>query len=496
MNDPVDPIERGQTSDLTRMIARGGAWAIGARAVRVLVTLIGLAILARLLTPGDFGVLALVTAATALAVVLEGLIDYPVLSRDDLTRNMLRSLIWLAILPLALVAVLLWAGAPAIERALAFPGLAIGLRAICPVLILQTFIVTGTSVLRRQHRFATAARISVLQPIAYYTVAIMLAQMGWGLRSALAGLVVANLAIAIVLIAEVRLPVLPPRRLDLHGIGGVGGVGAASRLLAWAATNADTLIIGIVLGPVSTGLYSRAYNISTQLKEPFAALDSIVRQAVVALKRREAGMAMQIDRTARLLGLGSGFIAAIAIVCRHEIVGLLLGRQFAAAAPVLAVLAAGLPARVIGVFRDGLSGAVGAMRGMLLRNLIICLVIVTGAALVAKHGVLAVAIIVVGAGYAALLVPTGEARATGLGSGRLFVLMLPGIALATILTLVGMLVFTLLPNYAAVRLASAAAYFGAVGIGLFLALPPHWLDGRSSAFRQRLLIRAGRGKPF
>lgn len=493
MTDPTGAIDRGTSADLTRMIARGGAWAIGARVARTAVTVLGMAVLARLLTPADFGVLALSLSASLLSLaLLEGFIDFPSLRHDDFSSSALRSLIWVSILILGVIASAIWALAPLIERWMQFPRLAIGLRFVCPLLIAQVFITAGVAILRRQHRFHIAAIIHVSTAILYFGPAILFALAGYGLYSVLLAQALSQVATALALIVAARVPVLPPRTLDLSGVGHTGTYGAGSRLLAWMATNIDTIAIGAALGPTATGLYSRAYNISVQLKEPFIALDAIVRQALAALKNREAGFEQQVDRAIRLLMVSSSFVAAAAFMMREEIVAVLLGPAFLSCAPILAALAIGLPGRVMFVFRDSMATALGAMQAMTLRNAILLVALAGGAIAAAPFGGVWVGLVVSGATYLALFAPTGEARVTGLGAARFARLLAPGVTAGIAVAAGGEALLDLLDGGLWLRIAAGGAYLAVAAIVLVMLVPRSWLGGRLAKLRARLI---GAGQP-
>lgn len=487
---------RGQSGDLTRMIASGGVWVIGGRVARTLVTLIGMAFLARLLQPADFGVLALVTSMMVLSlVVLEGFVEFPILRHDALSRDGLRSLIWLSLSLTTIAVGIIWIAAPLVERAIGFPHLAIAFRVISPILFAQVVIVAGTAMLRRMHRFRTAVAINVVSQIFYFLPAVTLAFAGFGLLSALIGQIIAMGVSALAYMSAARLPILPPRKLDYSALDGTGVHGALGRMLAWGWTNIDTIMVAIVLGPAITGLYSRAYNINVQIKEPFAALDSIVRQAFAALKNREGGLDEQVERTVRLITIASAFLAAGAIAARHEIVFVLLGPRWEPVAPILAVLAVSLPAKVVMLVLDGLAGAVGNMRRLVLRHVVLLALIGGGVFFGVRFGPLAVAANVSLAIYVALLVPQGAGDDRRVPIMRLMLLMVPGLVIGAALCGVAEFLTDMIPAGAILaRLAALLTVFGVAAIAIAITLPSRWLGSRMDGVRRLLfpkIIGAG-----
>lgn len=491
----TDPIGRGSDKGLSRMIFSGSAWLIGARISRTLITLIGMAILARLLTPSDFGVLAFATSATVLSlVVIEGVIDYPALREDELSTGIVRSLLWAGLALTAIFSVLLWFGAPALERLIEFPDLTLGLRAMIPVCLAQVFFVAGSALLRRQHRFAAAAKISVMSVALYMVVAVVLAAKGIGLWSVLAAQILAQAITAIVTAAASKMPLLPPRRFDFGGSLHVGGWGAASRLVAWGWTTIDKLAVSLTLGPAATGLYSRAYNINVQAKEPFVAIDQTIRQAFAALKNREGGFVAQMIMALRLMTLLSGFTAAAIIILREPIVAVLLGSQWTAAVPALALLAAGLPARIARIYFDSLTISLGSMGGLVLRHTAILLAIGIGLALFASRGIGWVAGVVSASLYLSLLFATGRAeREAGIGPVAIAKAMGPGLLLCATLIGIAELLSILTQSSIFIDIGMRVSVTALGGAALIIFCPAPWigekLDRKRSGILTRLRLR-------
>lgn len=503
--DPDDPgpsainsetgglIERGGHSGASRAILIGSGQLLSGRVARTAMSVIGMVILARLLTPADFGVLAWGTAVTVLSLVLlEGLIDYPAIRDDALTTDSLRGLIWAGICITGGLSIVLWFAAPMAERLVAFPRLAFTLRAMIPVCLSQVFLVAGLSILRRKHRFGAAAMISVFTIAAYMLLAVLLVVAGKGMPGVIIALVVANLATAVILQRMADLPVLPPRdfraiRTNIH----VGGMGALSRLLAWGWTNIDTLAISLALGPAATGLYSRAYNITVQAKEPFLAVDQTMRQVFATKKSNGADIRAQLLTSLRMVTLVSALLAACLVMLRDEVIFLLLGPKWEHAAIPLAILALGLPARVARLFFDGLSVLVGDMRGLALRNALILLMMAGALAATAHFGIGYVAASATMPLYIALLFSVGAQERLVIGGLRdMLLAMLPGLLIAAALVALDDVV--LRPSLATsmpVHILAVAALTSVTGALLAIYAPPHWIGVTGQRIRTMLLRR-------
>ncbi|QXQ05401.1 oligosaccharide flippase family protein [Sphingosinicellaceae bacterium] len=490
-------IARGASHSVAGIVARGGSWMIGARLIRTLVTILGMIGLARLLTPADFGIVAITSTVTVLSlVVIEGAIDYPALRHDGLTRDDVQSMIWAALTIIVPFAALLYFLAPVIEATLHFPQLAGALRGVIPVILLQVFFVTGSALLRRQHQFRTAALVSVGSVAIYMALAVVLAALGHGLWSIIIAQNISMVAAAFFLMRRTEIGLRWPGRFSLAAIGQVGAYGVATRILAWLWTSIDTIAVAGMLGPGAAGLYTRAYNISVQLKEPFSALDVPTRQALIAVRNRDGQVAAQALLMLRLVTFGTAGTAALCAVLREPIVLILLGGQWRASASVLGILIIGLPARVALMFFDGLATVAGSMPNMLLRHGVLCIAIGGGVFFAAPYGINAVALLVCAAAYFALTLPARESE-RALTGGRLALLgaMLPGLASGGALLALGE--FVLVPLAGGNRWAALAIMLPAGALFALLvaaALPAHWLPYALCKRRQALFGLRWRAK--
>jgi PST family polysaccharide transporter len=399
-----------------RTLFRGTAYLIGGRVARTTITISGIAVLARLLSPADFGVVAVAALILSLAnALLDGLIDVPTVREDSLDRAGLANLIWVGVTLMSGLAAALWLVAPGLEHLLNSPRLGGALRVLSFGLLLQPFVAASHSLLRREHRFQVSALFMPLSGTVYVLSAISLALLGFGLWSLIFGQIASLLVAGAWLVSRSGIPMLPPRRLRAGVAWRLGGLGSATRLLAWLSANIDTLAASVALGAAGAGLYSRAYNITTQMKEPFAALDQTLRQAFVAQRSLDNAAAARYTQAGlRLVVLAAAIFVAGVIVLREPLVALLLGPQWGGVALPLSILAAALPARVARLYLDGLSYARGSVRYMVARNVANVALLAVGLWLWAADGVTAIAL-VVAATHVMRLLFTGDAVDTEIG---------------------------------------------------------------------------------
>lgn len=402
-------LSRGSDKHVGAMVLRGTAWLLGGRFARMAVGLLGVAILARLLTPEDFGLFAVAFMVLPLAIaVLDGLIDVPVIREDSLSRLDLANLIWASVALMAAVACGLWLSAPWLAAVMNLPDLAPVLRVSCFAILLQPFISASYALLRRQHRYAEVGGYVLLSGIVHAAVSIALALAGCGIWSLVGGQLASLGTTTVAGSISAGIPILPPMQMRMLGAWRMGGLGFSSRLLAWLTANIDTMFAVSALGAADAGIYSRAYNITTQLKEPFAAIDSVVRQAFVAQRNLDDAVAARATLGGlRMVVLAAALVSAAVIAMREAVVALFLGGQWTAVVVPLSILASSLPARVARVYLDGFTYARGSILHLTGRNLMIVLLMAGGLMLGASSGVVVIASVVAAGHYATLAFPGG-----------------------------------------------------------------------------------------
>ncbi|WP_162685637.1 oligosaccharide flippase family protein [Roseovarius amoyensis] len=482
-------LTRGISTSLGRMVLRGTARLIGGRVARTIVTLAGIAVLARLLTPGDFGVVAVAAMILPLSrALLDGLIDVPTIREDALDQEGLANLIWVGVTLMTGLAVLLWLAAPGLAVLLNSSRLDDVLRVLCFGLLLQPFIASSHALLRREHRFGLSALFMPVAGAAYVLTAIALALLDFGVWSLILGQI-ASLAITAAGLGLISgIPIRPPRQFRIGAAWRLGGLGLATRLLAWMSANVDTLFASAMLGAAGAGFYSRAYNITTQLKEPFSALDQTVRQAFVAQRSLDDAAAARATLGGlRLVVLAAAMVSAAVIVLRDPIVALLLGSQWGAVVLPLAILAASLPARVARLYLDGFTYARGSMRHMLVRNIAIVGLLAGGLWLWAGEGIVAIALVVAAMHVGTLFFRGGAVDiAVAGGMGQRLAAMAPGYATGAALVALGEMPGLIWPGAAdmidwSVRVAVCALCY----LCVVLAVPGRWLPRSIAEWRRR-----------
>jgi PST family polysaccharide transporter len=242
---------------------RGVSWTFLSYGVNRVLTFATTLVLARLLVPSDFGLLALATLAIGLFGLFRDLgLGSALVVRQDFTRRDQGTVLTLMLV----TGVLLAAGVAALSPLAAMAFEEPRLDDILPLLTLSLILgaVTGfySAVMQRELRFRRQFGLSMVQTVAYSACAIPMAALGTGIWSLVVGQIVGMLA------ACLAVPWLAPylvrprfeRRVARAAIGSGGGF-MVQGWLAFVEENVDYLVVGRALGARELGFYSMAYRL-------------------------------------------------------------------------------------------------------------------------------------------------------------------------------------------------------------------------------------------
>jgi len=303
-------------------------------------------ILARLLGPEPFGLVALALLVVGLGALIANFGLAPALVQSkSVSREDIRFVFTLQVVVGAVFTVGIYLLASPIAVYFYRPDAIPVLQAMSFMFVLQAFGQTAAALLQRNLDFKRPqlAQFSSYV-VGYVFLGMPLAFLGWGVWS----LVIAQLAQAglnsVVVYVMVRHPVVPSFRSSGKGLLDFGMKFTVGSLGSWGIANLDSALIGRNFGVISLGLYGRAFNL---VANPMGVLVTSLQGVLFSVSAR-----IQEDKPALLrtyLGvLGAmGFVcfplfAAIAVVPGTVINGV-YGEKWMAAAPLLVPLSLAMP---------------------------------------------------------------------------------------------------------------------------------------------------------
>jgi O-antigen/teichoic acid export membrane protein len=357
------PSEHGsEKGALQQRVARGLTWTLIDTWGTQLLGLIVFALLANLLTPVDFGLVALAAVFVAFAQLLvdQGLGD-ALIQRKTVTRSEIDTAFWVAVLTGTLLTVIGVVMAGPIAGALGEPRLEPIIQVLSLTFVLAALNSIQMALLRREMRFRSLAirKLSAVAGGGFVGVAMALNNFGpW----ALVGQQLTNAAISVVMLWTVSpwRPGLQASRKDFRSLFSFGINVVAGDILNFLSRNVDNLLIGAYLGLTPLGFYAVGYRIldtTQQLLVNFAR--KLAFPIFARLQHDTERLRRAYSRVTRAVSVVilPGYIG-LALVAQEAVV-VIFGKQWEASGPVAAVLFLIGPVLTVQLFSGALLNGVG-----------------------------------------------------------------------------------------------------------------------------------------
>ncbi len=248
-------------SDLKKRAVRGGGASLVARTTDFILQLGGTVLLARILSPEDFGIVAMVTTVTGFFLIFKDLgLTEATIQSEHINHNQVSTLFWINFGFSILVAVCVSACAPIISHFYHESRLT-----MITVISSTSFVFAGlttqhTALLRRGMFFSHIAIIEICAAIGSTLFTILIALNGAGYWALVARPLIHSLMIGIgAWIFCGWRPGLPIRDAQVKGLIAFGANTLGFFTLNYFARNLDKALVGWRTGAGTLGLYSRAY---------------------------------------------------------------------------------------------------------------------------------------------------------------------------------------------------------------------------------------------
>jgi PST family polysaccharide transporter len=220
-------------------------------------------VLARLLSAKDFGLVGMVTAFTGVLALLRDFgLSAATIQRATVTEEQISTLFWINTLLGALLGLLVLAMAPAVADFYQEPQLSGVTAVLATGFLFNAAGIQHAALLQRQMRFTVLSVIRVVSLSVSIAVAIGGARAGYGYWALVAMTITQPLIATIGFwLAACWVPGMPRRRIGVRSLIHFGGTLTLNDLVAYAAYNAEKIMIGRFWGADAIGIYGRAYQV-------------------------------------------------------------------------------------------------------------------------------------------------------------------------------------------------------------------------------------------
>ncbi|MFZ4396281.1 MAG: oligosaccharide flippase family protein [Kiritimatiellia bacterium] len=327
---------------MRRTALRSAAATVTSQGLRQAVSLAGTMIVARHVTPVDYGLVAMVMAPL---VLLETLREFGLMTvcvqEPELDHDRVNTMFWINTSAGFALAIIAAVAAPALARFYDASAIVEITVVLACGLALASLSIEHYGLLRRQMRFTEIAVLEGISTSASVIIGIWAACSGWGYRAILAQILAArgiNVAGAWFLCAW--RPTLSWHPRGVWPLLRTGAHLTGTSLLGTIARSMDTIALARFTGPLDVGLYTRGLSIGllpVGLVE--GPLSTISVSALARLQHDPERRAHAALVFIRWLSVGMTGLALVLALIPDVIVTVILGRQWGEAVPLLRWLA-------------------------------------------------------------------------------------------------------------------------------------------------------------
>ena len=394
--------ERGTDTpqkSLRHTTARGFVWSFASSGGQAVLQIVSLAVLGRLLTPAQFGVVAAAMLVVGFTSTIGQLGVAPALvQKPKLTLEQTGAGIVVSILTSAVLATIVWFLIPVVAPILGLPAGSPELHLLVIAIPLTGLAAVPLGLMQRALRFRQLASVDILAyALGVVGLSILLAALGFGTFALVWGQIatVAIQAIGYWIIARVKVRISAPRQLaresgELLNFGLPYSIGQIGN---WIAGNGDNFVVATQLHSVALGVYSRAFQLLAAPANLIGGVaDRVLFPAMAAVQNDK-------QRIMRAYATSSAFVALITVPASvvlfsgaGDLVGLLLGPNWGGVVAPLQVFALALLPRTSYKISGSFTRARGAVRGGAVRQWVYAVEVVVFCTIGSHWGVFGVAI--------------------------------------------------------------------------------------------------------
>src|SRR5262245_56156976 len=331
-----------QSKDLGRLALRAGTVSVATQFGNGALQLTASVILARLLVPEDFGLVAIVTVLTSFAPLL---IDFGLgdatTQRSKISPSQVSSLFWLSSAIGLAIAVLVAACSPLIAWIFREPRLeTIALYSAI------TFVLFGVSnqhlaLLRRTVQFASIAKIQILSTLIASAIAVFMAIFGYGYWALVLRPIASSLSIAVGawLVCQWR-PGHPVLDNDVKSMVRFGLHVVGFSVMYTVARAEDRIALGLLYRPDQVGHYQNAILLyDNSIFSILAQMHTVGSAALSKLQSDPVALRQEYETALSALAFFMMPTAAILSVTAQDLTVILLGEKWRAAGLLLSIIA-------------------------------------------------------------------------------------------------------------------------------------------------------------
>ncbi len=331
----------GEEETIERRTLRGLAWTTASTVGQQAMQFGFAAVLAHLIAPEDFGLIAMIAVLTGFAALFVDVgLSSAIVQKPEIEERHLSSALWANLATGTGAMLVVAALAPAVARFYGEPQLLALTLVSAPVFLISSLSGVQVALLQRAMNFRRLVVIDNVAFAAGNVIAIGMAVAGFGVWSFI-GLAVSTSLFRAALLWTTSgwYPHLRPDRRSLRELWRFGGHLTGFNVINYWSRNADNLLIGRFLGAVDLAFYSRAYNLMLAPVNLVASASSGPMFSALSRARgnKEQTRGMYL-RALHWVGLISIPLVVILFLVAEPLIAAVFGQEWLPSVPILRIL--------------------------------------------------------------------------------------------------------------------------------------------------------------
>lgn len=330
-------------------LIRGVFWSAVEKYSGLVVSIIVSMVLARLLTPAEYGVVAVATVIITFLQIFGTIGIGPAIIQKDLTQSDVNSIFTFSLSLGVALALLFFAASGPIASFYANDLLI----PVCQILCIQVFFasanVVPNALMAKNKRFKDIARRTLTLQISSGMLSVLAAWKGAGVYALLISPVITS--VGMFLWNRRFYKVNIDWRYNLEPVKRIFSYSSYQFLFEFVnyfSRNLDKLIIGRLMNVDMLGVYEKAYRLmQLPMQNVTSVINPVLQPVLRDLQDDKADLGRKYVKIVRFVATLSFPIGVILAFMSHEVIRFFYGTQWDAAIPVFTILALSLPLQMI-----------------------------------------------------------------------------------------------------------------------------------------------------
>jgi PST family polysaccharide transporter len=378
-------LSRAEGVTIRLLTVRGAGATVFAGGATLVIQVGATMVLARLLLPADFGLVAMVTTFSLLLVNLgfNGLTE-AIVQREELSRGLASTLFWINVGCGVLLTLLFAAAGSLLARFYHDPPVKHVAVVISLTIVLTSLSTVHLALLKRAMKFTAVSMNDIAARLTSVVVSIVLGFLGWGYWALVAGAIALPVSTCVGAGLLCRwIPGLPRRvpgtRQSLSFALNTYGNFATNYL----SRNTDNLLVGWRFNAQALGYYKKAYDLFALSANQLVGSIAVVVLAALSRVKKDSALfrSYLIDAMAAMTFVGMGLAACLTLAGK-DLILVLLGAKWAPAGHIFTFFGPGIGVMILYATHGWIHLSVGRpdrwFRWAIVEFVVMCLLFMVG----------------------------------------------------------------------------------------------------------------------